>query len=690
MRFYIENLMESMTITKGVILKYINNVQKDGYTTFNYQTKKNYRNSILRFHSILDAFSYIYYAKDNVFEIEINNILIRHSKLLKTLIRHEADIRLVTMPVGRRQYIYYVYFTILIWFWKLTLKKNEYCPIIYKHEIDNNILYTLDGYVVNDVNWDYYGRKCYGIYDLSNLPFKYQVIDSDEKVEFVEKEYQLNTNVETIKYSIYNDTIGYKAKFIPCAYVYSLKNLDEEVELSIFLQGYEYVKHSFEIETDQSYQLLENDDWKYYSKKSKYFKQNFIKIKFDNKDLKLAFKYQNRYAKLYFTRDLQSKKIFDNLYIENNVYNLIISPDIEQYKSAEYKYYEQLKKDNTSEIYLFSDRKDKADDNAEALYRYYKEHTNKDIYFALDENCQCWNRLKKQGFNLIPFGSKEHKEKYVMASKVISSHAARRIYGPFYPNREFINLETADFVFLQHGIIMGKHHGFLDRVNNKLDLVITSTDEEAKIVKEFSGYENIKTTGLARFDNYAKEGNAKEKFIVYAPSWNVKYKANLNQSTYKKEIEKVLQSRRINSVLKDSNMTLYLIFHPEFIKEQIHLTNPFDYKILKHEEFLYSEVLNNCQGLITDYSSLFFDVLYQEKFVIQHKPYELHHDNDELISYFKAIYESFTIEQLESIVEKIKLNNYQLEEEKLQAIHEFYKFKDDKFCYRNYQAIEGL
>ncbi|RTI53266.1 glycosyltransferase family A protein, partial [Campylobacter jejuni] len=57
-----------------------------------------------------------------------------------------------------------------------------------------------------------------------------------------------------------------------------------------------------------------------------------------------------------------------------------------------------------SDIWLLIDRDWKADDNAEHLYRYIMQnHPEQNIVFALKRDSTDWDRLKKEGFNLIDF-----------------------------------------------------------------------------------------------------------------------------------------------------------------------------------------------------------------------------------------------------------------------------------------------
>ncbi len=679
-------------IRKGIVMKYAFNLEKNDYQTITYSSQIHFENDIIYFKSIIDAYKHLYYAKDNVFEVEVSKSVIRHLKLLKILMIHNVNLKLKLSDTTFINVCCYIFLIPVSQFFKVFTKKRDFEPALKTYNLNNKTLYILDNYAINDFNFDFKGEAINATYDPQSLPIPFQVLDEKVDIQFVNDEDLLGSSFKKHNYSIFENKIV-KCVTYPKVHIYNVTKENDKIVLSIFFQGYQHYDYSFAIVSENKYNILPNDDWKYYSKKSMKFKQNFCKLELETYQDDIGFKYEDTAAKVFFTRHLTSGVIYNNLVLRVKNYTVTIDTNINKYKDNYYLEIEKKKKERSRcQIYLFQDRIDSADDNAEALYRYYQKNSNKKIYFALSKNSKCWNRLQTEGFNLVDFGSNEHKEIYLCATKVISSHATRRIYDPFFPKRDYVNLESFAFVFLQHGIIMGKHHGFLDIVNNKIDLIISSNEDEQKIIKSFSGFEKIAITGLARYDNYKQESINKstEKFIVYAPSWNVKYRDNLNNSDYKLEIEKVLTSKIINEKLTNADCSLKLIFHPEFINKNIRVNNPFGYEILKQGDFLYSDVLANCSGLITDYSSLFFDVLFQKKFVIQHKPYELHHENKVLRGYQDAIYESFDISKLEATIEQIYVNNFQLDKTKKEIINNFFLYNDNNFCLRNFNEIENI
>ncbi|ECQ7706827.1 capsular biosynthesis protein, partial [Campylobacter lari] len=162
-------------------------------------------------------------------------------------------------------------------------------------------------------------------------------------------------------------------------------------------------------------------------------------------------------------------------------------------KSIRKEFQKRLPKSN---IWLLMDRDYEADDNAEHLYRYIMQnHPEQEIVFALRKESSDWERLEKERFNLIEFGSFEFERIIKKASKVISSHADDYLM-------KYITLRQ-QFAFLQHGVTKDDISKWLN--SKKIDLFITSTQAEYdSIINDYNRYKFGKKeallTGFARHD----------------------------------------------------------------------------------------------------------------------------------------------------------------------------------------------
>lgn len=77
------------------------------------------------------------------------------------------------------------------------------------------------------------------------------------------------------------------------------------------------------------------------------------------------------------------------------------------------------------------DRPNKADDNAEHLFRYaVQQNDGIRKYFVVSEDSVDYKRMKQYG-TVLKYGSKEHQLAMMEADVIISSHANNHTYSPF-------------------------------------------------------------------------------------------------------------------------------------------------------------------------------------------------------------------------------------------------------------------
>ncbi len=650
-----------------------------------------YKEDTLLFDDMKFALKFYYYYKDNQIEIMLKRKDLKSRSLIKDLLVMNQNIKWILPEKLKGKIVFAIlifYYTLLI---KLKLVRKK--PILIEQiEWENQNLYVCNNQVINGMTHSKIQNTTHFWTDQKKIPFEnYEIINCDARIHEINDSEEI-WFAEDFDYVIDNGILS-QVKFRPLVYIYNVSVGEEETTIDVFYQNYMHLKSKPTVITDNEITIDDNfADAKYFSKKSLPYQQNFKRIIIKNSDeMKLNFMYNDKYMAVMLNRNVFNKQLINEYRVRKTRVSFYLEKISlpKDYLSREEQFVAIKKANVDREIYLFQDRPNKADDSAESLYRYYMNNNpGKELFYAIDKESKCYQRLEKEGFNLVDFGSDAHKEIYLSAEKLLTSHAARRIYDPFFPQKLHRSFETFKFVFLQHGMIMGNHHGFLDRINNKIDLFITSSNDEQELVKNFSDYDNVVVTGLARFDNYKE--NKRGKYLIYAPSWNTLYADNLAQSPYVQEIEKVINNSKIYQILKNNNVELKLILHPEIIDLDIELENKYNIEIVKANKLNYKRELSNCSGLITDYSSLFFDVLYQEKFVVHHQPYELHHQNDQVTNYLASIEQTANITELEKTIEEIAIRNWQMTKEQIGNLAKVFAKRDSENCQRICAEIEKM
>lgn len=174
--------------------------------------------------------------------------------------------------------------------------------------------------------------------------------------------------------------------------------------------------------------------------------------------------------------------------------------------------------------WVFIDRENDADDNAEHLYRWViQHHPEINAWFLLTRTSYDWTRLSREGFRLIPPGLLR-KLLILNCDHIVSSHAEymeggfdARYYGPSMRWR---------YTFPQHGVIKDDLSHWLS--NQPFDIFVTTSPEEhASIVADNTPYtytdREVKRTGLPRHDRllrYAKETPSSEiRTLLVMPTW---------------------------------------------------------------------------------------------------------------------------------------------------------------------------
>ena len=193
-----------------------------------------------------------------------------------------------------------------------------------------------------------------------------------------------------------------------------------------------------------------------------------------------------------------------------------------RFKIACYRIYAFRKSfGNDKPIWIISDRDNVARDNGEALFKYISklDVTDKDVYFALDENSEDFSRMEQYG-QVIKLHSRDYRLKFLMADKIISAHASGWTINEFGDNRRFLrDVYDFDYVFLQHGITKDDISSWLNRFNRDISIFVTAANGEYRSILDGSyAYteKEVKLTGFPRYDYL--ESDAQKK-IVFLPTW---------------------------------------------------------------------------------------------------------------------------------------------------------------------------
>ncbi|WP_351118946.1 CDP-glycerol glycerophosphotransferase family protein [Psychrobacter sp. SMN/5/1215-MNA-CIBAN-0208] len=361
-------------------------------------------------------------------------------------------------------------------------------------------------------------------------------------------------------------------------------------------------------------------------------------------------------------------------------------------------------------IWIFIDSSHKADDNAEHLYRYISNKYNHKLFFALDRNSRDWDRLKSEGFELLDFGSQQFESMLRQCDKIISSNIDGYITNYFKDN----SLVNKDFIFLQHGVILHDLSAWLNTKKN-LDLFITTTKGEYEsICGDGTPYiftaKETKLTGLPRHDSLLENNKKSSKTILIMPTWRNNivgksvdattrtYNVDFINSQYFKFWKGLLDNKEFEKMVLDNGYKVIFAPHSNVQQYLSDFNVPHYIKTWQYADGEIQKLFQECSMMITDYSSVAFEVAYLKKPIVYYQ-----FDREEVFNgshtfeggYFSYDKDGFgpIITNEKDLLEKLKesiANKCQMLEPYKSRVDTTFPFRDGKNSERVYNAIISL
>ncbi len=360
--------------------------------------------------------------------------------------------------------------------------------------------------------------------------------------------------------------------------------------------------------------------------------------------------------------------------------------------------------------WIFMDRDTNADDNAEHLYRHVRKHApEQKIFYALRPSSPDWPRLKAEGFNLLAFGSPRHSLALRGCAKIISSHVDEYVQN-YYRGMS----RHKHCVFLRHGAGKDDISGWLNA--KKIDLMLTATRPEYEsMVQEGSPYrlcaKNIVLAGFPRHDALLEPDREEKKQILVMPTWRLGISGmawfgtcvrHLNpafmDTEYARRWRSFLCSGRLRDMTQSKGYSILFSPHKN-VQPYLELFDlPPWVTALKSGDIPMQTLFKQSKMLITDYSSVFFEMALLQKAVLHY-----HFDRDDIFGgahFYQAGYfdyerdgfgplaatEDALLEHLGALMER----DGRPEEQYLARMREAFPFRDGKNCERAYRAIKNL
>lgn len=348
-----------------------------------------------------------------------------------------------------------------------------------------------------------------------------------------------------------------------------------------------------------------------------------------------------------------------------------------------------------------------AQDNGFYFFQYCMEHNmerelNRKIYFVIDKKAADYkNNLLPYQDHVVQFMSLRHMVLLLGSRLLVSSDSKAHAYA--WRCKESILQPYIEkhrrLVFLQHGVIALKKVEFFRSGTNVVDLFVTSNDREHDIIVNELGYQpqEVIITGLTRWDVLEdRSAQAEKKTILIMPTWrNWLEEVSdefFRQSDYYQNYMALLNSPRLEKYLEKYDLYLNFYIHPKFREYIGNFSISGDrVRLIPFGTEPLNRLMMECSLLITDYSSVCWDVYYQGKPVIFYQ-FDVDKYNETQGAYIDLETELFgdraiNNDQLFALMEEAAENDFRLKEKYAEMRPKMYKYIDKNNSLRVIEEI---
>ena len=350
-------------------------------------------------------------------------------------------------------------------------------------------------------------------------------------------------------------------------------------------------------------------------------------------------------------------------------------------------------------LWLVAERGIDARDNGYWFFRYLREKQPQvNTCYVIDKSSPDYEKVVQLG-DTVAQRSFRHYLMYLAADYLISTHvqpAAPDLVA--YRHLRKIGIKPRGRqIFLQHGIIKDALKS-LSYPSLKVDFFASGGKMEYDYLCSEFGFPDgvVQYTGLCRYDNLIR-GNHPSGEILVMPTWRgSKYPQGdqFYETPFYRHFQSLLNHPRLLKLLEERDLKLIFYPHIELQKELDKFISPSERIILASwRDYDVQTLLMHCNLLITDYSSIFFDVGYMEKPMIYYQ-----FDQEEFRNvHYKEGYFSYdrhgfgpVVQTEDALIEALLAcaqNNFRMEKVYHDRLDAFFQMRDENNCQRTYQAL---
>ena len=271
-----------------------------------------------------------------------------------------------------------------------------------------------------------------------------------------------------------------------------------------------------------------------------------------------------------------------------------------------------------------------AQDNGYYFFKYCMDHEeekrqNNHIYYVITKDAPDRKKLDDYQSHLVDFMSIRHMIYMIAAELLVSTDTRNHLYAMRQRGSILKRyLRKKPLVFLQHGVTALKKVDFFygKGKSGSCDLFVVTSDFEKKIVEDYFGYaeDEIVNSGFARWDVLEDKSEGLREILIM-PTWrawleNVTLE-EFKESDYFHNYMALLNSPRFHSFLEKNDLLANFYLHSKFREFIQDFSVESDrIRLIVFGEEPANELMMRCKMLVTDYSSVCWDVFYLDKPVV--------------------------------------------------------------------------
>ena len=346
-----------------------------------------------------------------------------------------------------------------------------------------------------------------------------------------------------------------------------------------------------------------------------------------------------------------------------------------------------------------------AQDNGYYFFKYCMDHEeekrqNNHIYYVITKDEQDRKKLDAYQSHLVDFMSIRHMIYMIAAELLVSTDTRNHLYAMRQRGSILKRyLRKKPLVFLQHGVTALKKVDFFygKGKSGSCNLFVVTSDFEKKIVEDYFGYaeDEIVNSGFARWDVLEDKSEGLREILIM-PTWrawleNVTLE-EFKESDYFHNYMALLNSPRFHCFLEKNDLLANFYLHSKFREFIQDFSVESDrIRLIVFGEEPANELMMRCKMLVTDYSSVCWDVFYLDKPVVFFQ-----FDRDKYMeahgSYLDMDRELFgdcaqDVDGLLTYMEKCADDHFVVRPEYEKMQKSFYKYFDDQNSRRICDAI---